>query len=114
VLHDYDTAYDNMKAISDSATYPPRWTELASGFREKMRDQGRLIPDIAYADGARNHYDLFLPEGTAKGTLAAIGRDWTKASGRIWRKARLRAAIAWPCQAIRCAPKRAFPVSHGK
>ncbi|WP_139974292.1 alpha/beta hydrolase [Ochrobactrum sp. CGA5] len=85
MLHDYDTAYDNMKAISDSATYPPRWAERASGFRERMRDQGRLIPDIAYADGARNHYDLFLPEGTAKGTLVYVhGGYWKGLNKSFW------------------------------
>ena len=85
MLQDFDTAYDNMKAISDSATYPPRWTELASGFREKLRDQGRLIPDIAYADGARNHYDLFLPEVTAKGTLVYVhGGYWKGLDKSFW------------------------------
>lgn len=85
MLHDFDTAYDNMKAVSDSATYPPRWTELASRFREKMRDQGRLIPDIAYADGARNHYDLILPEGMAKGTLVYVhGGYWKGLDKSFW------------------------------
>ncbi|TMV00800.1 alpha/beta hydrolase [Brucella haematophila] len=85
MLQDFDTAYDNMKAISDSATYPPRWTELASGFRAKMRDQGRLIPDIAYAEGTRNHYDLFLPEGTAKGTLVYVhGGYWKGLDKSFW------------------------------
>ena len=85
MLHDFDTAYDNMKAISASASYPPRWTELASRFRAKMRDQGRLIPDIAYAGGARNQYDLFLPEGTAKGTLVYVhGGYWKGLDKSFW------------------------------
>jgi len=85
VLHDFDTAYDNMKAISDSASFPPRWTELASSFREKMRDQGRLIPDIAYGDGARNHYDLFLPDGSAKGTVVYVhGGYWKGLDKSFW------------------------------
>lgn len=85
VLQDFDTAYDNMKAISDSSTYPPRWAEQAAAFRGSMRDQGRLIPDIAYADGARNHYDLFLPEGDARGTLVYVhGGYWKALDKSFW------------------------------
>ncbi|QWK81623.1 alpha/beta hydrolase [Ochrobactrum sp. BTU1] len=85
MLQDFDTAYDNMKAISGSASYPPRWTKLALGFRETMRDQGRLIPNIAYGERERNQYDLLLPDGAAKGTLVYVhGGYWKGLDKSYW------------------------------
>ncbi|WP_374832651.1 alpha/beta hydrolase [Paenochrobactrum pullorum] len=58
---DWDLAYSNVLAVTNSADYPPLWQQKSLKFREKALSEGRLNSDIAYGNLPRNKYDLFYP-----------------------------------------------------
>ncbi|MFU0503528.1 alpha/beta hydrolase [Pseudaminobacter sp. NGMCC 1.201702] len=71
-ITDWDDAYSNAAHIPDGQSYVGRWTAQAAAFREKLLHTTRMRQDIAYGDHERNRYDLFLPEGTAKGLVVFV------------------------------------------
>lgn len=85
-LADIDAAYDNVLAIGDAPRWAARWQEQAETFRAGMAASGRAQLDIAYADGPRHRYDLFLPEGrTARGTAVFVhGGYWRAFDKSVW------------------------------
>nr|WP_247876671.1 alpha/beta hydrolase [Ochrobactrum sp. CM-21-5] len=84
-LRDFDTAYDNMKAVCDSSTYPPRWVKQAAAFRQQMYEDGRIVEDLTYSSGERHRYDLFLPKGSPKGTIVYVhGGYWKAFDKSFW------------------------------
>lgn len=78
---DWDRAYANADFIPQGADYPARWHADAEAFRATA--QARL--DLPYGRGARHRYDLFLPDGLAKGVVVFIHGGYWLAFGReIW------------------------------
>ena len=75
---DWDRAYANADFIPDGASYPARWQAAATAFRATAN--ARL--DLSYGTGARHRYDLFLPEGTAKGLIVFIHGGYWLETGR--------------------------------
>ncbi|AHD08259.1 alpha/beta hydrolase [Phaeobacter gallaeciensis] len=78
-----DDAYSNGAYIENADRYPPRWAASAEDFRNAMRDRSRL--DVPYGEGARHRYDLFLPEGAAKGLMIFVhGGYWMAFDKSSW------------------------------
>jgi len=75
---DFDAAFDNVGAIKDAISYPAEWSARAEAFRGSM-DVTQLRVDIPYGDGARNRFDLFLPEHALLGTVVFVHGGYWKA-----------------------------------
>lgn len=74
---DWDDAYSNSAYIPGGDTYPARWAERAAAFRAEIAGAGRAELDLPYGEGERERYDLFRPEGAAKGTVVFVhGGYW--------------------------------------
>ena len=78
---DIDRAYQNGAFIPGSEGAPERWAAQAAAFRAGVRaDLG-----LTYGPGDRNRFDLFLPEGTARGVLVFVHGGYWLAFGReLW------------------------------
>jgi pimeloyl-ACP methyl ester carboxylesterase len=64
------------------ASYISAWEEKAPLFRANWPNSQL---DLAYGKGARNRYDLFLPDQTPKGTLVFIhGGYWRRFDKSYW------------------------------
>ncbi|MEC9197996.1 MAG: alpha/beta hydrolase [Pseudomonadota bacterium] len=72
-----DRAYENTAFIDGGSSYPARWKSQAEAFRIAQSARARL--DQRYGEGRRHLYDLFLPEGAAKGLLVFIHGGYWKA-----------------------------------
>ncbi|CUH63198.1 Alpha/beta hydrolase family protein [Thalassovita gelatinovora] len=80
-----DDAYANATHIENGATYPDRWAAAAAGFREGMLEQGLAELDISYGDRPREVFDLFLPDGQAKGLMIFVhGGYWLRFDKSFW------------------------------
>lgn len=80
-----DDAYANMAHIPDAEAYPPRWTAEAQAFRDRLAGQGRAELGLRYGDAERSWYDLFMPEGAAKGLCIFVhGGYWLKFDPHTW------------------------------
>jgi arylformamidase len=75
-----DRAHANGAFIAGSEQFPPRWEKEAAAFRESLGSRARL--GIAYGDGERQKYDLFLPDTKPRGTLVFIHGGYWLAFGR--------------------------------
>ncbi|MCC5971708.1 MAG: alpha/beta hydrolase [Pararhodobacter sp.] len=72
---DLSRAYANADFITDAASYPPRWAAEAATFRATLGARART--GLPYGPGPRQCFDLFLPEGPARGLLIFIhGGYW--------------------------------------
>lgn len=84
-ITDYDDAYANGAHIAGAADFPPRWTAMAESFRDGLTSAGKARLDLAYGPAARNHFDLFLPEGTPKGLAVFVhGGYWKAFDKSVW------------------------------
>ncbi|AWN46373.1 alpha/beta hydrolase [Methylobacterium terrae] len=84
-LRDIDRAYDNVGAIPDAKTYPPRWSEAAAAFRDRLSARGRARLALPYGAGLRHAYDLFLPEAEPTGLAVFVHGGYWKAFDRsVW------------------------------
>ncbi|MEF2554622.1 alpha/beta hydrolase [Aurantimonas sp. A2-1-M11] len=81
-IDDFDTAYGNSGAIAGAETYPPRWRERASAFRQEMDAAGRARLACPYGADERARYDLFLPDGAPGGLAVYVHGGYWKAFGR--------------------------------
>lgn len=79
---DLSDAYANAPHIPDAEKYPPRWATSAAAYREDMTLRGRLRAGLRYGDGGREAFDLFLPEGTARGLVVFVHGGFWLAFGR--------------------------------
>ncbi|MGR3454268.1 alpha/beta hydrolase [Pseudooceanicola sp.] len=80
-VKDWDDAYENGRNIPGGSNYPAAWVEPAAAFR--AASDARL--DIAYGAGAREVYDLFLPEGTPRGLFVFVhGGYWVALDKSYW------------------------------
>ncbi len=78
-----DDAYANAAYIENAETYPPRWEAAAKGFRDRLGSRAEL--GLPYGTGERQAYDLFHPEGEAKGAVIFIhGGYWLKFDRSFW------------------------------
>ncbi|WP_050528104.1 alpha/beta hydrolase [Pseudorhodobacter aquimaris] len=79
---DMDLAYANGAFIAGAEDYPPRWTAKAATFRAGL---GARAQALTYGSGARQRFDLFIPEGEAKGCVTFIhGGYWMAFDHSIW------------------------------
>ncbi|PWC33385.1 alpha/beta hydrolase [Azospirillum sp. TSO35-2] len=84
-ITDWDDAYANTAHIDGGAGYPAKWAEQAAGFRAAMTDAGRAELDRPYGEAARERFDLFTPEGPAKGTVVFVhGGYWMAFEPSRW------------------------------
>ncbi|WGV15769.1 alpha/beta hydrolase [Fuscovulum ytuae] len=75
-----DRAYANGAFIAGADAYPPQWAAAAAAFREGLGGRARL--GLAYGDGARQRFDLFLPEEKAHGLMVFVHGGYWLAFGR--------------------------------
>ncbi len=81
----WDDAYTNGAYIPGGDTYRAKWAAAAEAFRNEMAQQGRAQLDQAYGSHARERFDVFLPEGTPKGTFIFIhGGYWMAFDKSSW------------------------------
>lgn len=72
-----DDAYANAPYIKDSDSFADRLIAASAAFVAGLGDRAQM--GISYGDGERLAFDLFVPEGTAKGTVFFIhGGYWLK------------------------------------
>lgn len=84
-IQDWDDAYANGANIAGGERWPGLWVDPARQFRADLEAKGRARLDLAYAEGARNRLDLFLPEGTPKGLVVFVhGGFWMKLDKSFW------------------------------
>jgi acetyl esterase/lipase len=82
---DWDDAYTNGANIAGGERWPAAWIEPAKIFREKLSSAGRAKLDLPYGQTERNRFDLFLPEGEAKGLVVFVhGGYWMATDKRCW------------------------------
>ncbi len=79
MITDWDDAYANGDYIADAGSYPGMWAKQSGQFRETLLNANRAELDIAYGDGPREKYDLFLPDGTPKGLVVFVHGGYWKA-----------------------------------
>lgn len=84
-IEDWDNAYANGPNIPGGERWPAAWVEPAQSFRDAMTAQGRARLDIAYGAGARNRFDLFLPDGAPQGLVVFVhGGYWMALDKSYW------------------------------
>ncbi|QEW23154.1 Alpha/beta hydrolase family protein (plasmid) [Paracoccaceae bacterium] len=80
-VSDWEDAYQNGRHIAGGSNYPAAWVQPSASFRATAN--ARL--DIAYGQGARHRYDLFLPDATPKGLFVFIhGGYWMSLDKSYW------------------------------
>jgi acetyl esterase/lipase len=80
---DLSDAYANGAYIAGADTFPPRWAAKAAAFRDEVGSRAQL--DIAYGEGDRHRFDLFRPEGAAKGLFVFVhGGYWMAFDKSAW------------------------------
>lgn len=78
-IEDWDDAYANAANIPRGDDWPAAWAAPARAFREQLSGEGRARLGLAYGKAARNRFDLFLPQGAAKGLVVFIhGGFWMR------------------------------------
>lgn len=83
MTEDLSRDYANGPFIAGAETFPPRWATEGAALRDALGDRARL--GLAYGPGARQVYDLFLPEGTPRGLMVFIhGGYWLAFGPRDW------------------------------
>jgi acetyl esterase/lipase len=79
-MTDLSRDYMNSAFIPDGDTFYSRWQAEAAAFRGQMAKRSRL--NIAYGPGARQAFDLFHPEGMARGLMVFVHGGYWLACGR--------------------------------
>lgn len=75
-----DRAYANGPFIPEAEGFVPRWQARAAAFRAGLAGRARL--DLAYGPAGRQRFDLFLPEGAARGLMVFVHGGYWLAFGR--------------------------------
>lgn len=75
-----DRAYANGAFIAGAEGYPPKWEAAAASFRSARGARARL--GLAYGGGDRQRFDLFLPDGQARGLVVFVHGGYWMAFGR--------------------------------
>ena len=80
-----DDAYANVPYIPGGTEYPARWSAEAQAFRDARVAEGRAELGISYGPSERQAFDLFHPEGTAKGLMVFVhGGYWIRFDRSFW------------------------------
>jgi acetyl esterase/lipase len=79
-MTDLSRDYMNSAFIPDGDSFYPRWQAQAAAFRDQMAKRSTL--NIPYGPGARQAFDLFRPEGTARGLMVFVHGGYWLACGR--------------------------------
>lgn len=77
---DMDDAYANAPHIVGASEYSARWSAAAAAFRAQAGAGAQL--DRVYGRGARQRYDLFVPEGAVAGVVMFLHGGYWRAFGR--------------------------------
>ncbi|MDF1726119.1 MAG: alpha/beta hydrolase [Sulfitobacter sp.] len=78
-----DEAYKNAEYIEGAADFPPRWDRAAETFRKSLGARAQC--DVPYGEGTRQVFDLFVPEGVARGTIIFVhGGYWKAFDKNTW------------------------------
>jgi arylformamidase len=81
----WDDAYTNSAYIPGGDTYRAKWAAAAEAFRNEMSRQGRAQLDQTYGSHPRERFDLFLPQGSAKGIFIFVhGGYWMAFDKSSW------------------------------
>ena len=80
---DWDDAYANGVNIPRGERWPEAWVAPAAAFRAALG--GRAELDLPYGPGARERFDLFRPEGAARGLAVFVhGGFWMRLDKSFW------------------------------
>jgi acetyl esterase/lipase len=78
-----DDAYENAAHIAGADEFPPRWQNAAAAFREELGARAQV--GVSYGPSSRQTFDMFLPEGVARGTVIFVhGGYWKAFDGSYW------------------------------
>lgn len=84
-ITDWDDAYANGANIAQGDRWPQAWVEPAKAFRDRLATDGRARLGLAYGDAPRNRFDLFMPQGEAKGLVVFVhGGFWLRLDRSFW------------------------------
>lgn len=84
-ISDWDNAYANGIHIVGGDQWGDIWKQRSGQFRTTQLEAQRADLDLPYGEKPRNLYDLFLPEGDAKGLVVFIhGGFWTETDKSYW------------------------------
>ncbi|MFZ5672886.1 MAG: alpha/beta hydrolase [Pseudomonadota bacterium] len=84
-IEDWNDAYTNGAHIAGGDSYPGRWAEAASAFRDRIGDIGSARFDLSYGSQARNRIDLFLPAEKPWGLFVFVhGGYWMRFDKSSW------------------------------
>lgn len=92
-----DRAYANGAFIAGAEAYVPRWQAAAAAYRAGLGRRARL--GLEYGSGARQRFDLFLPDSTPHGVLVFVhGGYWMDFGREEWSHLAMGAlARGWAC-----------------
>ena len=74
-LIDWDAAFENGAHIANGPDYPAYWQARAAAYRAQAN--ARL--DLSYGQGARERFDLFLPDTPPEGLVVFVHGGYWKA-----------------------------------
>ncbi|QUJ76410.1 alpha/beta hydrolase [Sulfitobacter albidus] len=72
-----DDAFANGAHIDGAEAYPPRWAAQAAAFRDALGARAQV--GVSYGPSSRQTFDIFQPEGVARGTLIFVHGGYWKA-----------------------------------
>lgn len=82
---DWNDAYANGPNIPGGERWPAAWVGPAQAYREALAQGGRARLDVPYGDGARQRYDLLLPETQPRGLVVFVhGGFWRALDKSYW------------------------------
>lgn len=82
---DWDNAYTNGANIAGGSQWPEAWAGPAQAYRARLSAEGRAHLGLAYGERPRNQFDLFLPEGEARGLVVFVhGGYWHSLDNSFW------------------------------
>ena len=82
---DWTDAFDNGAYVKGSEALAQSWSETAARFRNDAIERNAADLDIAYGQGRRNRFDMFLPTATVDGLVIFIhGGYWKSLDKSYW------------------------------
>lgn len=84
-IEDWNDAYANGPNIPGGDRWPDAWVNPAKSYREGCAAAGMAKLGLAYGDGPRNRFDLFMPAGEPKGLVVFVhGGYWMRFDNSYW------------------------------
>ncbi len=77
---DLSPDYANGAHIAGAADFPPTWERQAAAFRSALGVRAQV--DLAYGPQERQRFDLFAPQGQARGLMVFVHGGYWLAFGR--------------------------------